>query len=95
MVVASNFAPGTTAADIESVMRGVGGEILYCRLVAATPTVIAEMGFPELVNADKVIATFNNKKVSCHLVSDETFVEGARTEANGKYRLMADCSTCT
>lgn len=65
MVVASNFAPGTTAADIESVMRGVGGEILYCRLVASQPTVIAEMGFPELSNADKVIATFNNKKVCC------------------------------
>ena len=63
VVVASNFAPGTTAADIESVMRGVGGEILYCRLVASTPTVIAEMGFPELGSADKVIATFNNKKV--------------------------------
>jgi len=63
VVVASNFAPGTTAADIESVMRGVGGEILYCRLVASTPTVIAEMGFPELGSADRVIATFNNKKV--------------------------------
>lgn len=63
MVVASNFAPGTTAADIESVMRGVGGDVQFCRLVAATPTVIAEMGFADINGADKVISTFNNKKV--------------------------------
>lgn len=64
VVMASNFAPGTTAADIESVMRSVGGDLQFCRLVAAQPTVIAEMGFTNAEDADKVIETFNNKRVS-------------------------------
>lgn len=63
VVVASNFAPGTTAADIESVMRSVGGDLQFCRLLAAQPTVIAEMGFSDVGDADKVIETFNNKRV--------------------------------
>lgn len=63
VVVAQNFVPGTTAADIESVMREVGGEMTSCRLVAALPTVIAEMSFVDRVGAEKVIETFNNKKV--------------------------------
>jgi hypothetical protein len=63
-VVASNFAPGTTAADIESVMRSVGGDLQFCRLMAAQPTVIAEMAFTNAGDADKVIETFNNKRAS-------------------------------
>jgi len=62
--MASNFAPGTTAADIESVMRSVGGDLQFCRLIAAQPTVIAEMGFTNAEDADKVIETFNNKRVN-------------------------------
>ena len=63
IVIAKNFQPGTTAADIESVMQEVGGEMKSCRLVASNPTVIAEMVFFEKSGADKVIDTFNNKKV--------------------------------
>lgn len=63
VVVASNFAPGTTAADIESVMLDVGGQMTECRLVASAPTVIAEMTFVEKSGAETVINTFNNKKV--------------------------------
>lgn len=63
-VVAQNFAPGTTAADIESVMQGVSGDVLSCRLIASDPTVIAEMAFPSRDGADSVVATFNNKRVS-------------------------------
>jgi hypothetical protein len=63
-VVASNFAPGTTAADIESVMAPVGGEMAACKLVSAMPTVIAEMLFLDKVGADNVINMFNGKKVS-------------------------------
>ncbi|KAK0852587.1 hypothetical protein LTS02_012320 [Friedmanniomyces endolithicus] len=62
IVEASNFAPGTTAADIESVMQGVGGQLNYCRLVAATPTVIAQMSFVDKLGAEAVIKMFNNKK---------------------------------
>ncbi|KAL1311310.1 hypothetical protein AAFC00_001489 [Neodothiora populina] len=61
-VVASNFAPGTTAADIESVMLPVGGEMLGCKLISANPTVIVEMVFTERSGAENVISMFNNKK---------------------------------
>ena len=62
-VVASNFAPGTTAADISAVMEPVGGEMLGCHLVSSNPTVIAEMVFAERDGADNVVAMFNNKRV--------------------------------
>ena len=62
-VVASNFAPGTTAADISAVMEPVGGEMLSCHLVSSNPTVIAEMVFSERDGADNVVAMFNNKRV--------------------------------
>lgn len=63
VVVAQNFAPGTTAADIESVMLDVGGQMTDCRLVRIEPTVIAEMTFVDRAGAETVINTFNNKKV--------------------------------
>lgn len=85
IVIASNFATGTTAADIESVMTSVGGEVTYCKLVASSPTVIAEMGFRERSGADTVISTFNNKKVRML----QTLCFAARTNA---YRLMDDYS---
>lgn len=62
-VIGSNFAPGTTAADIESAMIPSGGEMQSCRIMTSTPTVIAEMVFSEKTNAESVISTFNNKKV--------------------------------
>ncbi|KAF1821005.1 uncharacterized protein K489DRAFT_402820 [Dissoconium aciculare CBS 342.82] len=63
VVIAQNFAPGTTAADIESVMQDVGGDMTECRLIASNPTVIAEMHFVDKSAADNVVRTFNNKKV--------------------------------
>ena len=62
-VVASNFAPGTTGADIEHVMENLGGGMTRCTLVASNPTVIAEMDFQDKGIADKVVETFNGKKV--------------------------------
>ncbi|KAK7538265.1 uncharacterized protein J3D65DRAFT_694440 [Phyllosticta citribraziliensis] len=67
-VVASNFAPGTTAADIEAVMGNVGGEMVSCKLTSARPTVIAEMQFAERAGAENVIATFNNRKADGRLL---------------------------
>ncbi|MCJ1431091.1 hypothetical protein MMC27_000441 [Xylographa pallens] len=61
-VQASNFAPGTTAADIESAMVPIGGEMQSCRIIKSAPTVIAEMVFLDKAGADNVIATFNNQK---------------------------------
>ena len=63
IVIGSNFAPGTTAADIESAMMPVGGEMQRCKILTAAPTVMAEMIFAEKKNAELVIKTFNNKKV--------------------------------
>jgi len=63
VVLASNFAAGTTAADIEAAMIPVGGEVLQCRLLSARPTVLCEIVFRELEGAENVIATFNNQKV--------------------------------
>lgn len=68
-VVASNFAPGTTSADIESVMAPIGGQMLGCKLVTDKPTVIVEMVFVERSGAENVIAMFNNKKVRMNLFS--------------------------
>lgn len=63
VVIASNFAPGTTAADIEAAMAPVGGEVSSCHLVSAKPTVMAEIVFLDKAGAENVIATFNNQKV--------------------------------
>ncbi|KAF2788485.1 hypothetical protein K505DRAFT_366440 [Melanomma pulvis-pyrius CBS 109.77] len=60
-VVGSNFAPGTTAADVMSAMAPYG-EILSCKLMSATPTVVIEIVFNSRESADTVIATFNNQK---------------------------------
>jgi hypothetical protein len=65
-VIASNFAPGTTAADIEAVMSPHAGETLGCRLLTAAPTVMVELQVVTKEGADNVIATFNNQKV-CHI----------------------------
>lgn len=63
VVMAQNFAPGTTAADIESAMSPVGGLVTSCRLIKHHPIVIAEIVFESKEGADNVIATFNNQTV--------------------------------
>ncbi|KAL8951617.1 MAG: hypothetical protein Q9222_002417 [Ikaeria aurantiellina] len=68
-VVGSNFAPGTTAADIESAMLPIGGEMQDCRIFSKMPTVMAEMVFSEKATAENVIATFNNKRADGRLLS--------------------------
>jgi hypothetical protein len=62
-VIASNFAPGTTAQDIEAVMAPHGGECLACKILTASPTVMVELSFTSREGAENVIATFNNQKV--------------------------------
>lgn len=68
VVHASNFAPGTTAADIESALQGVATDstgasgMASCRIMTNNPTVMAEMVFHEKHVAENVIATFNNQK---------------------------------
>jgi len=68
LVQASNFAPGTTAADIEAAMQTVAMDttgnsgLVTCRILTNNPTVMAEMVFSEQYIADKVVNTFNNQK---------------------------------
>ena len=68
-VVGSNFAPGTTAADIESAMAPHGGEMLGCQITSHRPTVVAEMVYAEKARGENIIATFNNKRVCAIPVS--------------------------
>ena len=63
VVVGSNFAPGTTSADIQSTMEIVAGEMVSCAIITSYPTVMAEMVFQDRTCADKVVTTFNNQKV--------------------------------
>ncbi|KOS18404.1 putative RNA-binding protein [Escovopsis weberi] len=44
-VLAQNFAPGTTAADIESAMTPVGGEMISCSIIKTQPMMLVEMVF--------------------------------------------------
>lgn len=62
-VMAQNFAPGTTAADIESAVTPIGGIVQSCRLIKTQPIVIAEIVFESKDGADRVIETFNNQTV--------------------------------
>jgi hypothetical protein len=66
-IVASNFAPGTTAADIQATLSrdaldsdGQNG-LLSCRLVSTSPTVSAELVISERTIADRIISIYNNQ----------------------------------
>lgn len=63
-VMGQNFAPGTTAADIESAMTPVGGEMFSCKIVKTTPFLLAEMVFSSKEGGERVIEMFHNKIVS-------------------------------
>lgn len=64
IVMAKNFAQGTTADDIESAMTPFGGVCLNCRVLTERPKVIAEIIFESKEGADNVVSTFNNRNVS-------------------------------
>ncbi|KAL8857089.1 MAG: hypothetical protein Q9178_006381 [Gyalolechia marmorata] len=61
-LIGSNFAPGTTAADIQVAILSAGGQVRDCRIVSQVPIVTAEMSFTRRAQADHVIAAFDNKK---------------------------------
>ncbi|KAK0723052.1 hypothetical protein B0T26DRAFT_674669 [Lasiosphaeria miniovina] len=69
VVMAQNFAPGTTAADIESAMTPIGGIITSCRVVKNQPIVIAEIVFESKEGADNVIATFHSQTADGRVLS--------------------------
>jgi hypothetical protein len=63
-VIGSNFAPGTTAADIQSALEPVTGNILGCWVTSQHPAVTAEVTFAEKWAAESAIANFHNQRVS-------------------------------
>ncbi|KAI8715580.1 hypothetical protein NCS52_01066100 [Fusarium sp. LHS14.1] len=67
-VMAQNFAPGTTAADIESAMTPVGGEMVSCRIVKTKPIMIVEMAFTSREGGERVIETFNDKTADGRII---------------------------
>ncbi|KAM7199047.1 hypothetical protein V8F20_005865 [Naviculisporaceae sp. PSN 640] len=69
VVMAQNFAPGTTAADIESAMTPIGGIITRCQILKEHPIVIAEITFESKEGAENVIATFNNQTADGRILS--------------------------
>ncbi|SPO00566.1 uncharacterized protein DNG_03314 [Cephalotrichum gorgonifer] len=60
-VLMQNLAPGTTAADIESAVTPVSGEMMVCRIVKTRPIMLAEMVFSSRDAGDLVIKTFDGK----------------------------------
>ncbi|KAJ5890088.1 hypothetical protein N7504_010898 [Penicillium tannophilum] len=69
VVVGSNFAPGTTAADIQSALEPTSGPMLSCRVVSHNPTVTAEFAFESKWNAENVIANYHNQRADGRLLS--------------------------
>lgn len=67
IVIASNFAPGTTAMDIEAVMMPIArqrdGNVISCRLISSSPTVMVELSVDKKEAAQNIIDTFNNQRV--------------------------------
>jgi hypothetical protein len=63
VVIGSNFAPGTTAADIQSAIEPVSGKIISCWITSQKPTVTAEITFAETSSAEKAVANFHNQRV--------------------------------
>ena len=64
VVVASNFAQGTSDADIASAVSQYGGEMLYCKIVSTSPILTAEIIFAEKADAEKIVQVFNDQIVS-------------------------------
>ncbi|KAF5579888.1 uncharacterized protein FSUBG_13521 [Fusarium subglutinans] len=67
-LMAQNFAPGTTAADIESAMTPIGGEILSCRIVKSAPFLLFELAFASREGGERVIETFNDKTADGRII---------------------------
>ncbi|KAF3189020.1 hypothetical protein TWF106_003850 [Orbilia oligospora] len=60
-VQGSNFAPGTTASDIRSILEKFGLSPINCGILSANPTVIAEFLFETREEAERCVEMFNNK----------------------------------
>ncbi|KAL4927688.1 uncharacterized protein BDV17DRAFT_122301 [Aspergillus undulatus] len=81
VVIASNFVPGTTAADIQSAIEPVSGKILSCWVTSQKPTVTAEITFAEVSSAERAVANFHNQMADGRVLSFQ-LLSGAITNRN-------------
>lgn len=63
VVIGSNFAPGTSAADIQSALEPISGPMLSCRVIGQHPIVTAEIAYAEKWSAENVVANVHNQQV--------------------------------
>ncbi|KGO77030.1 hypothetical protein PITC_005550 [Penicillium italicum] len=68
-VVGRNFAPGTTAADIQSALEPITGPMLSCQIVASQPSVVAEFAYAEKTAAELSVANFHNQRADGRLLT--------------------------
>jgi hypothetical protein len=80
-VMGHNFAPGTTAADVESAMTPIGGEMESCKIVKEKPFIVVEMVFVSREGGERVIETFNNKTADGRVLKIYPKIGGNRTSA--------------
>ncbi|KAM5345526.1 hypothetical protein ACJ41O_011387 [Fusarium nematophilum] len=88
-IMAQNFAPGTTAADIESAMTPVGGEMLSCRIVKTKPIMIVEMSFASREGGERVIETFNDKTADGRIIKVYPKIGISQATSNSKAPINA------
>ncbi|KAJ5194090.1 hypothetical protein N7491_001426 [Penicillium cf. griseofulvum] len=69
IVVGRNFAPGTTAADIQSALEPITGPMISCQIVANQPSVVAEFAYAEKTAAELVVANFHNQRADGRLLT--------------------------
>ncbi|KAJ5811239.1 hypothetical protein N7447_010755 [Penicillium robsamsonii] len=69
IVVGRNFAPGTTAADIQSALEPITGPMISCQIVASQPSVVAEFAYAEKAAAELVVANFHNQRADGRLLT--------------------------
>ncbi|KAJ5738926.1 hypothetical protein N7493_002081 [Penicillium malachiteum] len=88
VVIASNFAPGTTAADIQSALEPLSGPMLSCRVTSHNPEVVAELAFDEKWNAENAIANFHNQRADGRMLSMTLKAAGEAPTAHNPYNDM-------
>ncbi|CAG8375553.1 unnamed protein product [Penicillium salamii] len=69
VVIGRNFAPGTTAADIQSALEPSTGPMLSCRIIASQPSVVAEFAYAEKSAAELVVANYHNQRADGRLLT--------------------------
>ncbi|KAJ5112384.1 hypothetical protein N7532_000429 [Penicillium argentinense] len=82
VVVGSNFAPGTTAADIQAALGQITGPILSCRVIGHHPAVTAEIAYAEKGAAENAVANFHNQWADGRLLEFRLNQVGDATHIN-------------